>query len=789
MEGFTGANGVACIACPAGSYKDTTGTGVCTLCAENKYSTVAASADPTTCLSCPTFTFAMEGSNELTDCTCLAGYSASNAGTACGACPPGTTKPAAGTGTCSACPAATYSGVEAHASACTVCPAATSSPGGSVAVAACTCLPGYTGADGVACSACPAGTWKAAAGSGGCTACGADRYSAGVARTGVDECSECAAHASAPPSSDNKTVCVCDDAYFGPLGGPCALCLQNQWCQGGATFNCPQSSTSPAGSSDLLHCKCFPGFIGAPGGPCQTCALDQYCPGGDEEISCPALTFSLGGSDVVTDCTCLPGYKGAAGGPCSECQTGQYCSGGKATVCPLNANSPSGSVEITSCQCRPGYYGANGDACAPCPANWYCIGGNASAACPAHAGSPARSAEWDACTCLKGWYATGFSCTKCDAGSFCFAGGKYACPPQLPNSPAGAGTLSECTLPNAVAQEAEAPSTTPVSEEDRRAVDLLCSKQECASGNFRAPCVSGQALCGTCKGLPTHAHFTTPGSPFDSDNCIWACNSGYGVVSSGVCTLLPTTKVVAITTTLQMTAAEFENIKGDFIAAIAVKMGVDVEAVVITKVVITKVTETLVRRRMLLASSSVDVDFTVTGIASSPGDACAGFDPSSIGLGVTASVKSCVDDSPEPAVAPPTSSNTAADTAGSANGFKLDTMTVALIGGAMLLLILFAVVGIVLMCRPRGHSSKVSAKPSTGTRFLPRSESGRSSPGRGVPRTAWSSDLRRPSSLGFSRRSSASNVVPFDNSMNDLAGDKKQLAEFFSAKGGDVLCM
>ena len=67
------------------------------------------------------------GSNELTNCTCVAGYAAALDGVACRACEVGTFKATAG----------------------------------SDELTDCACLPGYAAAsDGVACAACEAGTFK-----------------------------------------------------------------------------------------------------------------------------------------------------------------------------------------------------------------------------------------------------------------------------------------------------------------------------------------------------------------------------------------------------------------------------------------------------------------------------------------------------------------------------------------------------------------------------------------------------------------------------------------------------
>jgi len=79
----------------------------------------------------------------------------------------------------------------------------------------------------------------------------------------------------------------------------------------------------------------------------------------------------------------------------------------------------------------------------------------------------------------------------------------------------------------------------------------------------------------------------------------------------GVCTLLPDTKAVAITATLQMTAAEFEKVQDAFVAAVAASMSADVSAVAITNVTETAASGARRRRRSLLAPS-IDVEFTVT---------------------------------------------------------------------------------------------------------------------------------------------------------------------------------
>jgi len=124
--GYTAeADGVACRACGAGTYKPVTGSGSCSPCAAGTYSgegatsctpceagTFSPSQGAGACLACPAHTSStVVGSSALTDCTCIAGYTAEADGLACRACGAGTYKLATGSGSCSPCAAGTYAPV------------------------------------------------------------------------------------------------------------------------------------------------------------------------------------------------------------------------------------------------------------------------------------------------------------------------------------------------------------------------------------------------------------------------------------------------------------------------------------------------------------------------------------------------------------------------------------------------------------------------------------------------------------------------------------------------------
>ena len=125
---------------------------------------------------------------------------------------------------CSDCGAGKYSPtVGAYSdSTCASCPDNSSSVGGSSLPTSCLCDPGFTGADGDACSLCAAGKYKNGIGSAACSDCGAGTYSATLAASAVGSCLSCPANSHSPPGSTAEGACACTAGYSGPGGGPCA---------------------------------------------------------------------------------------------------------------------------------------------------------------------------------------------------------------------------------------------------------------------------------------------------------------------------------------------------------------------------------------------------------------------------------------------------------------------------------------------------------------------------------------------------------------------------------------
>ena len=131
------------------------------------------------------------------------------------------------------------------------CPANTVSPPLSSRWINCTCIPGYTGSDGTACTACAAGSYKTAGGSASCTSCPLNNYCPTAAITPTP----CPiAHSNSPLGSLTAAQCVCDAGYF---GASCGLCTVAYFCPGGPdATRCPNDGYTVAGAVSASNCVC-----------------------------------------------------------------------------------------------------------------------------------------------------------------------------------------------------------------------------------------------------------------------------------------------------------------------------------------------------------------------------------------------------------------------------------------------------------------------------------------------------------------------------------------------------
>ena len=151
--GFSGADKVpgedgVCSLCPPGTYKDVVGSFPCSLCPPDSYCTGG------TIASCMANSNSLEGSSQISDCACKAGYRISTTSSVC-ICASGYTAGPNG-GPCTACVVGKYKALSGNV-ACDMCPENSYSPLGSVIATACVCNAGSSGPIGGTCATCIAG--------------------------------------------------------------------------------------------------------------------------------------------------------------------------------------------------------------------------------------------------------------------------------------------------------------------------------------------------------------------------------------------------------------------------------------------------------------------------------------------------------------------------------------------------------------------------------------------------------------------------------------------------------
>lgn len=181
-----------CVACPAGTFKDTVGDEACTPCNfwNGEFSAAGAAVcagcavdqymPPTVaggvqCIACAAGTFALPGATACTSAGCPAGQFYHAARARCVQCAPGSYKAGLGLQPCVACPAG----------------AGGSALPGAASAFECACLPGFgnPGLGGAGCTPCAPGESSAGAGA-ACAACAPGDY---AARAGSERCLPCPA--------------------------------------------------------------------------------------------------------------------------------------------------------------------------------------------------------------------------------------------------------------------------------------------------------------------------------------------------------------------------------------------------------------------------------------------------------------------------------------------------------------------------------------------------------------------------------------------------------------------
>jgi hypothetical protein len=342
--------------------------------------------------------------------------------------------------------------------------------------------------------------------------------------------------ASGEPAAANNCAWTCSRGYFSN-GGACSQCSGSQCaigqyrsaCSTNADGKClactnpipPNAAYSAPGSpfdSNSCAWACNAGYY-KNGNACPACSTTG-CPVGQYRGSCspdkdgaclactrkPASSSFVGAGSLYNADTCawacVAGFYASASA-CVQCTT---------TVCPV------GQYRIACAATADGRCAACTN---PIPAN----------AAYKSAGSPfdSNSCAW---ACNIGYFKNGNACqacstTPCAAGQYrgrCAQDSDSACvactvKPASSNfigagSPYNADTCAWACVAGFY---------------NSASACVRCSTEQCAVGQYRTACTAdANSRCAACTNpIPANAAYTSAGSPFDSNNCAWACNAGY----------------------------------------------------------------------------------------------------------------------------------------------------------------------------------------------------------------------------------------------------------------------
>ena len=217
----------ACEECPAGTslaFGNATHRDNCTACTLQQFSQKGSAQ----CIECPLHSQTIGLQALVTDCLCLPGFTAPDAGHGCSKCAAGKFKEGTRTGVCVNCGKGKFSEKSGATSAghCVSCPEAKFAPAGSDACTECEsfsdswgeraartdckCNRGYRGEDGGTCTACQRGKYKLRIGNWPCILCPDGKYSDKFNASKAEECRLIPKHAHTTLS---QASFECDDNY------------------------------------------------------------------------------------------------------------------------------------------------------------------------------------------------------------------------------------------------------------------------------------------------------------------------------------------------------------------------------------------------------------------------------------------------------------------------------------------------------------------------------------------------------------------------------------------------
>ena len=490
--------------CGQGTFSNTTGASICTICPAGYFNNVQGSNSSAACRSCPAGTYSAPS---LAVCfVCPIGTFNPNNGSsdpsACSPCPPGTNATASGLATCPPCPVGYFSNVSGSlciaapyntfinttgSTAPTPCPGGTFqcltnqlschlTPAGSYRAAtdmlnvAIVCPAGWTSLNGSSsCTMCPSGTFGVAATATEGGAAVSKVTPTTIIRGALGKSSNCifinTGYSYTDPTLSGlaSVLGYCQPCPSGTFSIPGSVTCQS--CPSGTWLNNPNDtacSLCPAGTSNPLNgstsnsscSQCLPGTYSFAGASACTasCTKGTYSSQFSTAcLACPAGTFNtVQGATSVTQCTPCPigSFSLSGASQCSLCQSGSYSANmgqGNCTLCP----SGSASTVI----------GANSNAtCAACPAGTFSASAGQSLCtkCPNGTYNPSASGS-DPSSCIPcppGTFnvangsTTAAACSPCTAGSYNDLAGQVkckSCPPGTFNSNTSSSSLASCS--------------------------------------------------------------------------------------------------------------------------------------------------------------------------------------------------------------------------------------------------------------------------------------------------------------------------------------------------------
>ena len=248
------------------------------------------------CVLCPANTDSSARSNQLSDCTCNAGYydgdgSVNDQAVVCEACPAGLYNQYSARYSlshCIECSAGRYGEdiASTSSSLCFECPLNSNSPAQSALLRNCTCNVGYYDTDGatvddsVTCAGCLAGFYNDQIAQVACTACPRGTYNPSAARPSLNDCIDCA-------------LGTYNTDLSGTTIGDCTAC--------------PSDSTSGKGSVQMSDCSCDAGYEESDGSFEDQNLACEPCAAGYRRDTCMANfhKFDPGGSNTAWAMHCF----------------------------------------------------------------------------------------------------------------------------------------------------------------------------------------------------------------------------------------------------------------------------------------------------------------------------------------------------------------------------------------------------------------------------------------------------------------------------------------------------